>query len=195
MQYIIAYTKAIKALNKKYYLTPFLLLMYSSLIINISRVVTRFIEDGQYSLGDLTLFFVAFIQVYALSFIKILFYPHASFYIQSTYLYQKIFGSFFGNIKSSFLRYISVGNNIPDDFTAYSSRGEKYTISYGYKSKLTRVDEARTMQLILFFFKFFFKDLVLRIFTHLLIYTFSPLLFLIAVPLLNKKGILSNIEK
>ena len=186
------YKNAIKKINKKYYLTPFLLFVYLFYILEIGQIVTGFInaEDKYY-----ILFITSFIQVYGIVFLAIIFYPYATFFIQSTRLYQIVFGTTRSTLKSGFSTYFNIGKNIPDDYSFKSSNGTRYTISSGSKSKFERVREARGVYLYYLIFKFLFKDLMLRLFLHLGIFIVSPIIFLIAIPILNKNGRIQYIEK
>lgn len=191
MQYI----HAIKNLNKKYYLTPFLLIIYVYIIIQLWDGVGRFIKYSDKEGADFVIFIVSFFKVYTLMMIRIIFYPHATFFIQTTWLYRKIFGSMMGSVKSGFSTYMNIGKNIPDDYRIRSTRGNVYTVSSGFKTKFERIREMRGVYLYLYLMKFILIDLALRGFIHLGIYAVSPIIFLIAIPLLKKRGLLEGIEK
>lgn len=192
MEYVTPYVDAIKDIKKKYYLTPFLLLLYVVYSMQIWQVMTRFIGSED---KDLFMFIFTFIQVFLVVFLQLFFYPHASFFIQSTRLYQMVFGTIGGVLKSGFFNYVNIGNSIPDDFNLRSSNGRNYRVSSGTKSKFERVRDARTSYGLYFYFKLIFKDFLLRLLVHMGIFIISPILFLIAIPVLNKNGKLRHIEK
>ncbi|WP_066196069.1 hypothetical protein [Gracilibacillus timonensis] len=191
MQYI----EAIKSLNKKYYLTPFLLLIYAMIFLQIWEHWSRFITFDSKDAMDYIIFIVSLFKVNSLFFIQILFYPHANFFIQTTKIYKKIFGTAWGKIKSGFSIYTNIGENIPDDIYMRGSSGTRYTVSSGYKTKRERVSEARGVYLYYLVMKFIFKDFILRLFTHFGVFIISPILFLIAIPLLYRNETLEYTEK
>lgn len=192
MQYVEMYMNAIKKINKKYYLTPFLLLVYLYYFFEFREIVTTFLnaEDKYY-----ILFITSFIQVYGIVFLQLFFYPHANFFIQSTRLYQGVFGTFMSTLKSGFSNFFNIGKNIPNDYTVKGSNGTRYTISSGSKSKSERVHESVVFYLLYSFLKILFKDIILRLIIHLGIFIVSPIIFLFAVPILNKDGRIQLIEK
>lgn len=60
---------------------------------------------------------------------------------------------------------------------------------------MDRVHDARTDFSFYFIMKFIIKDCIVRLFLHTGLFMVSPIIFLIAVPMLERKGILQNIEK
>ncbi len=195
MHYFMQYIKAIKNLNKKLYLTPFLIFIYLGSILQGWDPWSRFINHDGKELSDIVLFIVSSFQVYILIFIRIIFYPHASFFVQTTWLYRKVFGNTLGVVSSGLSRFANIGKNIPDDVHIRGSHGTSYTIRSGHKSKRDRVSDMRASYGYYLIMKFFLKDVALRLFTHLGILAISPILFLIAVPMLKKRGQLVGIEK
>ncbi|KGX89221.1 hypothetical protein [Pontibacillus litoralis] len=194
MQILLRYKNAIKNLNKKYYLTPFLILIYVSCGIQLWDAGRRFIIYSDKDVMSIVLFIVSFFKVYTLIIIQIFCYPHANFFIQTTELYRKIFGSTWSVITSGLSKYKNIGKDIPDDYHIRSSGGVTYTVSSGFKTKRERIGKMRSTYVYFLVMKFFFKDIVLRMFTHLGIFIISPILFLYAAPRLEKKGQLNNLE-
>ncbi|WP_197276405.1 hypothetical protein [Bacillus sp. JCM 19034] len=140
----------------------------------------RFIEFGNYGVMDIIQFILVLLFSYKLIIISIFFYPHATFFIQTTWLYKKVFGSTWGVVTSGLSKYLNIGKSIPDDYH-FRSSSRSYTVSSGYKTKRERVRDMQSTYLIYLFFKFFLKDLTLRMFTHFGVFVISPILFLIAI--------------
>ena len=193
--FIIQYIDELKNIKKRYYLTPCLLFVYFGIILQAIDPMTRFLEFGDSTLQAYVIFIINMIIAHALTILSIVLYPHASFYIQSTWLYRKTFNTMLGTLGSGLSRYSSIGSNIPDDVHFRDKRGRNYRASAGYKTKTERVRNARTDYSLFFLVKFIIKDCILRLFVHTGIFMVSPVIFLIAVPMLNRKGILQNIEK
>lgn len=195
MTFIMQYIDALKNIKKRYYLTPFLLFIYFGVALQAIDPITRFLEYGDNTFQAYVIFIINMIIAYALTILSMVLYPHASFYIQSTWLYRKTFNTVLGTLGSGISTYSSIGSNIPDDVHFSDKRGRRYTASAGYKTKTERVRNARTDYSLFFLVKFIFKDCILRLFVHTGIFMASPIIFLIAVPMLDRKGILQNIEK
>jgi len=195
MNFIMQYIDALKNIKKRYYLTPFLLLMYFFTVFEAMDPITRFLDYGEGTFRSVVMFTISMIIAYALRILSIVLYPHASFYIQSTWLYRMTFNTMLGTLGSGLTTYSSIGRSIPDDIHFRDRRGRSYRASAGYKTKNERVHDARTNFSLYFMVKFIFKDCILRLFVHTGIFIASPVIFLIAVPMLNRKGLLQNIEK
>lgn len=188
MQILMQYINAIKNLNKKYYFTPILITFYASSFFFIwqgGKILINF---------DIVLFIVSFFKAATLSIIRTICYPHANFFIQTSWLYRKIFGSTWDVVKSGLATYAKIGKDIPDDYYIHGPRGT-YTISSGYKRKTDRVGDMKRIYAFYLAMKFLFKDILLRVGTHIGIFAISPILFLIAIPILKKRGLLTAIEK
>ncbi|MFP7494588.1 hypothetical protein SFC66_12425 [Terribacillus saccharophilus] len=195
MQILKHYLNALKNLNKKYYFTPFLLIAYASIILQLWDGGRRFMLYSDKEAVDYVIFILTTFKAYFLMIIAIICYPHANFFIQSSWFYRKIFGTTWGVVKNGFSNYANIGKEVPNDYHLRSSSGATYTVSAGYKPKRERISDMQITYLLYLFFKFFIKDLVIRVFTHFGILVISPFLFLIAVPTLKKKGLLKSIEK
>lgn len=195
MTFITQYIDALKNIKKRYYLTPFLLLMYFFTVLEAMDPITRFLDYGDNTFQAFVMFTISMLIAYLLRILSMVLYPHASFYIQSTWLYRKTFNTMLGTLGSGLSRYSSIGSNIPDDVHFRDKKGRRYTASASYKTKTERVRNARTDYSLFFLVKFIFKDCILRLFVHTGIFMVSPIIFLIAIPMLNRKGLLQNIEK
>lgn len=192
---IIPYVHALKNLKKRYFLSPFLLLIYVVYGYQISDRVSPFFQYGDKGFMDYATLVLTFFIAYALLFLQILAYPHSSYFLQTSRLYQKVFKGTRGVLGSSFLNYFSIGKNIPDDIYVQDGRsGRKFRISQSYKSKSDRVSDARTNYMIFITIKFFVIDVMLRFAVHVFTFFLSPIIFLFAVPTLRKNDALENLE-
>lgn len=175
MQFPNNYINALKNLNKKYYLMPFLVLMYSFSIF-------RLVNAGPISFS-LYLIFLIFTYI-----LRVITYPHSKFFIETTLIYKKIFGqkNLWEIIRYNLGVFLNIGKDTPDDEYIKSSQGTTYRIGTHHKSKSHRVYEARSTFGLFFIFKFIFIDFVLKLFVCMGVFIFSPLIFLLAVPMLEK---------
>jgi len=195
MHSIQNYYGALKSIKKRYFLTPFLILMYLFYGQRMWIGVTSFIESDYTVLSDYFRFIISFIFVYGLIFLQVLFYPHSSYFIQTNKVYTTIFNKTKEAISSGFTNYFSIGNNIPDDIYLTDRRSNRtFRVSAGAKSKAERVGNARVNYLIYFYAKFIFIDCALRLMVHGIVFFFSPIIFLIAVPSLRKRNLIGNLE-
>lgn len=195
MKFIMQYIYALKNIRKRYYLIPFLLFVYAATIMQAINPISRFLGYDDIVLREYIIFTINMIIANAMTVLHVILYPHATFYIQSTWLYRKIFKSTLGALGDGLTTYSNIGRNIPDDFEFRGSDGRRYTASAGYKTKTERVHDARTDFSFYFIMKFIIKDCIVRLFLHTGLFMVSPIIFLIAVPMLDRKGILQNIEK
>ncbi|GAF64870.1 hypothetical protein BTS2_1766 [Bacillus sp. TS-2] len=168
--------------------------MYLFVISQIWKLGGQFLSTD-YQIKDIIFFIFSFLFAFKLYFFNTIFYPHANLFIQTTWIYQKVFGEFLGVLNKGFTKYTNIGKDIPRDYYIRGQRGSVYTISSSYKTKFERVKDQQTIYLIYLTMKFLFKDLILRFFIHFGIFIISPIIFLFAVPVFNNRGVLKYIEK
>jgi len=196
MHVIQNYLSALKNIKKRYFLTPFLILMYLFYGQRIWHDSNLFAESNYKELSDYFRFVISFFVVYSLIFLQVLFYPHFSYFIQTNRAYKAVFKKTKEVISSGFTNYFSIGSNIPDDVYLTDRKSNRsFVVSAGSKSKADRVGEARWLYSFFIFIKFIFVDFALRLSVHMITFFFSPIIFLIAVPLLQKNNLINDLEK
>lgn len=192
------YLKAIKNIKKRYYLTPI------PIFIVASQIYSHWIDwqrHGKYYENGVIIHWIYFPIIYWMTILFAICYPHANYWIQTTWLYRKIFrsASFLNQTFFGFSRLVEIDKNTPDDYETREtylrgSNGRIYRSTYQGTPRGGKRHTAGGRQLMYIMF-FIFKDIFLRIFAHFGVFMISPILFLIAVPSLEKKGYLEHLEK
>ncbi|WP_062514735.1 hypothetical protein [Halobacillus sp. KGW1] len=198
MNFLKGYLLALKNINKKRYLTPIPIFILSVTIYSHWNDWQRSGEYYDISGVTYTLMFPIHHWLVLLCFVC---YPHAITWVQSTWLYRFIFreSSFFKQSGSTLLRLLDIERNTPDDYvvrtqTIRGADGRLYAGNYIASHPKGRRHRARSLHIYTVAF-FIFKDIVLRYFTHGGVFIISPFLYIIAVPLLSRKGILRFMEQ
>ncbi|WP_088032006.1 hypothetical protein [Evansella clarkii] len=197
MGLLMKYITAIKNIKKRHYLTPLPILIVSGSILSHWSDWQR---RGDYYENGVITHILYFPFIYWMTILLVVCYPHANNWIQTTWIYNKIFGSASFLIQSffGFSRLAEIDRNTPDEYVTretylHGTDGRIYRSTYLAEPRGGKRYKARDKQLVYSVF-FIFKDIFLRIFVHFGILLISPILFLIAVPRLDKKGYLESLE-
>lgn len=198
MNLLMKYVNTIKSINKKLYLTPIPILM---VFMTIWSYWSQWQQSGEYYDFGVIKYILMFPFVHWLLILCVLCYPHANIWIQSTWLYKKTFreSSFFNQSGSIFLRLLDIETYTPDQYVVKTQSiqgadGYVYTGKYIGEHHRGKRYKARNKQINVIAI-FIIKDILLRYLAHGGIFMISPLLFLIAVPSLDKKGYLKSLGK
>ncbi|MFE3577616.1 hypothetical protein [Lysinibacillus sp. NPDC059133] len=194
MDLLMKYLNAIKNIKKRRYLTLLPIFMISG------SIWSYWVNWRPYYDFGVIKYILFYPIVHWLLILCVLCYPHANYWIQTTWLYNKIFGnlSFLNQTFFGFSRLLEIDKNTPDEYVTRETYlrgtdGRIYRSTYLAEARGGKRHKARNKQ-INYMAIFILKDIFIRYLIHAGIFMISPLLFLIAVPRLDKKGYLKSLE-
>lgn len=178
------YLVAIKNIDKRNYLTSFLILIYFIIMIQSWTTWTNMMKYNTLGVSVVMTFIIKFLYNNVLLIFPIIFYPPAKIVVEKTGLYRAIFGyrSTWQIIKSTVLQWLGMGQDIPDDYYIHSGK-RSYRIGAFHKSKAEIVSGKRAIYGFSMYIKILMIDVMGKLFFHFGIFIISPLIFLIVTPL------------